>query len=111
MLAGVRRLISWHARRICIGVDTSFTAKHVYFKIVVVVQELKHIRIEINDQPIGFIINGNYLEIERRLEGEKLNIYYPMPMFEEEISIGNPGFRRYRYVVTWKGDTVVRMEP
>jgi hypothetical protein len=29
----------------------------------------------------------------------------------EEVEIGNPGFRHYRYRVTWKGDTVVRMEP
>lgn len=24
--------------------------------------------------------------------------------------MGNPGFRQYRYRVTWKGDTVVKME-
>ena len=34
-----------------------------------------------------------------------------MPIREEEVSIGNPGFRQYRYRVTWKGDTVVRMTP
>jgi hypothetical protein len=27
------------------------------------------------------------------------------------VVIGNPGFRQYRYHVTWKGDTVVRMTP
>ena len=32
-------------------------------------------------------------------------------MREEQAAIGNPGFRRYRYRVTWKGDTVVRMTP
>ena len=32
-------------------------------------------------------------------------------MREEEATIGNPGFRQYRYRVTWKGDTVVRMTP
>ena len=25
--------------------------------------------------------------------------------------MGNPGFRQYRYAVTWKGDTVVKIEP
>lgn len=25
--------------------------------------------------------------------------------------VGNPGFRQYRYRVTWKGETVVRMTP
>jgi hypothetical protein len=27
------------------------------------------------------------------------------------VEIGNPGFHHYRYRVTWKGDTVLRMEP
>ena len=36
---------------------------------------------------------------------------YPLPVYREEAEIGNPGFARYRYRVTWKGDTVVRMEP
>ena len=34
-----------------------------------------------------------------------------MTVREEEVTIGNPGFRQYRYRVTWKGDTVVRMTP
>src|SRR5208282_671723 len=36
---------------------------------------------------------------------------YPVIVREEEITIGNPGFRQYRYRVTWKGDSVVRMTP
>ena len=28
-----------------------------------------------------------------------------------ETAIGNPGFRTFRYRVTWKGDTVIRMTP
>ena len=34
-----------------------------------------------------------------------------MPVRDEEIAIGNPGFRQFRYRVTWKGDTVVGMTP
>ena len=52
---------------------------------------------------------GNYLELGDRKAGEKLQVSYPVPVREEAFSIGNPGFRQYRYRVTWKGDTVVRM--
>lgn len=54
---------------------------------------------------------GNYLILKQRREGETLNIRYPLPTWEEETVIGNPGFRQYRYRVTWKGDTVIRLEP
>ena len=29
----------------------------------------------------------------------------------DSATVGNPGFKQYRYHVTWKGDTVVRMTP
>ncbi len=54
---------------------------------------------------------GNYLELGDRKAGEKLEVTYPLPVREEEIAIGNVGFRHYHYRVTWKGDTVVRMTP
>jgi hypothetical protein len=54
---------------------------------------------------------GNYLELGERKAGERLAVSYPVPVQEEEVSVGNPGFRQYRYGVTWKGDTVVRMTP
>ncbi len=54
---------------------------------------------------------GNYLELGERQPGETLRVRYPLPIWEEEIAIGNPGFRQYRYRVTWKGDTVIKMEP
>jgi hypothetical protein len=52
---------------------------------------------------------GNYVELGNRQAGDKLEVTYPMPLREEEIAVGNPGFRQYRYKVAWKGDTVVRM--
>ena len=54
---------------------------------------------------------GNYLELGQRAAGEMIRISYPLPVTSEEVEIGNPGFRHYRYRVTWKGDTVIRMEP
>ncbi len=54
---------------------------------------------------------GNYLELGARKAGEKLEVSYPVPVSTEEVTIGNPGFRQYRYMVTWKGDTVVGMKP
>ena len=54
---------------------------------------------------------GNYLELGQRRAGEAIRLKYPLPVITEEISIGNPGFRQYRYRVTWKGDTVIKMEP
>jgi len=57
------------------------------------------------------VVSGNYLDLGARQAGEKLVVTYPLPVREDEVSIGNPGFRQYRYRVTWKGDTVVRMTP
>jgi hypothetical protein len=54
---------------------------------------------------------GNYLELGDRKAGEKIEVAYPLKVREEEVAIGNVGFRQYRYRVTWKGDTVVRMTP
>ncbi len=54
---------------------------------------------------------GNYLELGARQAGEKLEVSYSVPVSDEEVTIGNPGFRQYRYRVTWKGDTVVGMTP
>ena len=54
---------------------------------------------------------GNYLELGQRQAGEKLEVSYPVAVWEEDVTIGNPGYRQYRYRATWKGDTVVRMTP
>jgi len=54
---------------------------------------------------------GNYLELGNAKAGDVFRISYPVAVRSEEASIGNPGFKSYRYRVTWKGDSVVRMEP
>ena len=46
-----------------------------------------------------------------RRAGEQIEVSYPLPVTTEDIAVGNPGHRQYRYRVTWKGDTVVRIEP
>jgi hypothetical protein len=54
---------------------------------------------------------GNYAELGERKAGERIEVSYPLPVREEEAAIGNPGYRQFRYRVTWKGDTVVKMTP
>jgi len=54
---------------------------------------------------------GHYLQLGRHAAGAQLTVTYPLPVVREEIAVGNPGFRQYPYRVTWKGDTVVRLEP
>jgi hypothetical protein len=56
-------------------------------------------------------IAGNYLELGPRRAGDRIELRYPLRVWSEEIAVGNPGRRQWRYRVTWKGDTVVRMEP
>jgi len=56
-------------------------------------------------------ISGNFLDLGPCRAGEMIRVTYPLPVYREEISVGNPGFRQYHYRVTWKGDTVVKMEP
>ncbi len=71
----------------------------------------KQIKIGSSGSEIKTRVWGNYLELGERQAGDRLDMTYPMPLRDEEIAIGNPGFRQYRYRVTWKGDTVVRMTP
>jgi hypothetical protein len=66
-------------------------------------------KVTANGSEVKARVWGNDLELGSRLAGERLEVRYPVPEREEEIAIGNPGFRQYRYRVTWKGDTVVRM--
>ena len=70
-----------------------------------------HMEAKSNKGEVKASVWGNYIELGERQAGETLKITYPVPTFDEEISIGNPGFRQYHYRVTWKGDTVIRIEP
>lgn len=55
--------------------------------------------------------SGNYLALKNCNAGETIEIAYPLAVRTETVSIGNPGYRQFTYRVTWKGDTVIRMEP
>ena len=52
----------------------------------------------------------NYLNLGRRRAGDQIRVSYPLPVSSEEITVGNPGYQQWPYRVTWKGDTVVRLE-
>ena len=54
---------------------------------------------------------GNFLELGQLRAGDRIEVAYPLPVRTEDTVVGNMGFRRWRYRATWKGDTVVRMEP
>jgi len=56
-------------------------------------------------------LDGNFLDLGRRRAGDRIEVDYPLPVRTEDVAVGNPGFRQWRYRVTWKGDTVVALEP
>jgi hypothetical protein len=69
------------------------------------------IKVTSNEVEIPTQVVGNYIDLGDRLAGRRLEVTYPLPVREEEIAVGNAGFRQYRYRVTWRGDTVVRLTP
>ncbi len=69
------------------------------------------VRAEVNGAAVEARVWGNYLVLDGRQAGDTVTVRYPVPVTTEEETIGNPGRRQYAYRVTWKGDTVVRMEP
>jgi hypothetical protein len=72
---------------------------------------LPEMKVEARGKIIEGKVWGNYLELGERPAGEQINVTYPLPISSEAVKIGNPGFRQYHYQVTWKGATVVKMEP
>jgi hypothetical protein len=68
-------------------------------------------RATVNGRPVEPTPWGNYLELDGRSAGDAIEVRYPLPLTTFAESIGNPGFRQYRYEATWKGDTVIDMRP
>jgi hypothetical protein len=68
-------------------------------------------KVETGGKEIEGRVWGNYLELGERPAGEDLKVSYPLHSSSEVVIIGNPGFRQYNYQVTWKGATVMKMEP
>jgi hypothetical protein len=71
----------------------------------------QEMRVTSGDQVVAAREWGNYLELGPHQAGDVLVVNYPLPVRSEEVTIGNPGHRQYHYRATWKGDTVIRMEP
>lgn len=69
------------------------------------------VRVNGADLPNAARPSGNYLELGQFRAGARIEVAYPLPVRTEDVVVGNPGFRQWRYRATWKGDTVVRMEP
>jgi hypothetical protein len=69
------------------------------------------VRVNGADLPNAARSFGNFVELGQLRAGDRIEVAYPLPIRTEDIVIGNPGFRQWRYRATWKGDTVIRMEP
>jgi hypothetical protein len=54
---------------------------------------------------------GAYMQVGQQPAGSRLVLDYPLPVWTEDVVVGNPGYRRYTYRATWKGDTVIKLEP
>lgn len=54
--------------------------------------------------------SGNYLELGQFQAGDQIQVDYPLPIYSEDITVGNPGYHQWPYRVTWKGDTVISVE-
>jgi len=67
--------------------------------------------VKVNGAPVAATARDGYLAVDGRRAGDTVLVSYPLPVTSAEETIGNPGHRQHRYRVTWKGDTVVRMEP
>lgn len=60
---------------------------------------------------IAIKVKGLYADLGPHAAGETVEVTYPLPLREENVSIGNPGRLHFSYCVLWKGDTVIRMTP
>ncbi len=69
------------------------------------------LKVETGGAAVPVKVWGNYAELGRHRRDTVLKISYPLASRTEEVQIGNPGFRHYRYRVHWRGDTVIAMEP
>ncbi len=54
---------------------------------------------------------GNYLHVGPRRAGDRIELTCPLAIVTEDVAVGNPGHRTWNYRVTWKGDTVIAIEP
>jgi hypothetical protein len=65
----------------------------------------------VNGSTIEARLKEGYLFTPEVEAGDLVRFAYPLPERIETISIGNEGFQQYRYTVTWRGSTVLRITP
>lgn len=104
------------AVRVRIPEFTSAAEIHVYVNGAEMQNEMHFSSLDLplyhGDRKLGPVrVFGNYMEFGHFCAGDHIEVSYPLPITTEDIAVGNPGFRQWRYRVTWRGDTVVRLEP
>ncbi|MBI3910694.1 MAG: hypothetical protein HY320_07150 [Armatimonadetes bacterium] len=65
----------------------------------------------VNGTPVDARADGGYVTTPAVHPGDTVVFRYPLPEREETVTIGNAGFQQYAYTVTWRGSTVMRVEP
>ncbi len=73
--------------------------------------EPSEVRVGCSCRGVQSRFHAGWLEIDSARADELYEINFPLPIVHEEIRIGNPGFREWTYQATWKGDTVVHLQP
>ncbi len=69
------------------------------------------IKMKVNGINSDFTHQGVYATLKGVKAGTDIEMIYPLPMIQETVSIGNPGYQSYGYSVLWRGDTVVKAVP
>lgn len=65
----------------------------------------------INGKKSRFITDSVFAVLRSVSAGDHIEVHYPLPVIDEDITVGNPGFKKYGYRVRWRGDTVISMTP
>jgi hypothetical protein len=69
------------------------------------------LKVTMGGKEMPFSVSGPFLEFGRVEAGRVIEVEFGLPVREEEIVLGNTGHQMYRFRLTWRGDTVMSMEP
>jgi hypothetical protein len=56
-------------------------------------------------------VDGTYVVLGRQKADTRIEVTFPLEIKSERVCVGNAGFHQYKYNITWKGDTVVAIQP